>query len=200
MKQNKNEAKQAKWNKTELNNCKTTRYDKYEGIIFSTKINNFRMITFKVQFYSVKQVQKEVAKNIKNLLTSNLQKIIENKSPNKCFQKLFLKPVFLNHIFPLTFSIIFSDLKIRGKFRLVIRKCYRYLRAWLYHNWYTLYHLLFIIILPPWSPTKRYLLWCFLHVCFVQVTTCSAPEALTRLGAHTFLLVSHLLGSQNKFQ
>ena len=38
------------------------------------------------------------------------------------------------------------------------------------------------------------------HVCFLQVTTCGAPDVLTRLGAHTFLLLSHLLGSQNKYQ
>ena len=41
---------------------------------------------------------------------------------------------------------------------------------------------------------------CYAHVCFVQVTTCGAPEALTCLGACTFLLLSHLLGSQNKYQ
>ena len=41
---------------------------------------------------------------------------------------------------------------------------------------------------------------CYVHVCFVQVTTWGAPNALMRLGAHTFLLLSHLLGSQNKYQ
>ena len=41
---------------------------------------------------------------------------------------------------------------------------------------------------------------CYVHVCFVQVTTCGAPDTLTRLGARTFLLLSHLLDSQNKYQ
>ena len=41
---------------------------------------------------------------------------------------------------------------------------------------------------------------CYVHVCFVQVTMCGSPDALTRLGAHTFLLLSSLLGSQNKYQ
>ena len=43
---------------------------------------------------------------------------------------------------------------------------------------------------------------CYVHVCFVQVTTCGAPEALAlaRFGAHTFLLLSYLLESQNKYQ
>jgi len=41
---------------------------------------------------------------------------------------------------------------------------------------------------------------CYVHVCFVQLTTCGAPNSLTRLGACTFLLLSHLLGSQNKYQ
>ena len=36
--------------------------------------------------------------------------------------------------------------------------------------------------------------WCFIHVCFVQVTMCGAPDTLTRLGARTFLLISRLLG------
>ena len=30
---------------------------------------------------------------------------------------------------------------------------------------------------------------CYVHVCFVQVTTCGAPDALTRLGARIFLLL-----------
>ena len=42
--------------------------------------------------------------------------------------------------------------------------------------------------------------WCFFHVCFVQVTTCGAPDALTHLGACTFLLLSHLNGSHSKYQ
>jgi len=29
---------------------------------------------------------------------------------------------------------------------------------------------------------------------------CGTPDALTRLGARTFLLLSHLLGAQNKYQ
>ena len=33
-----------------------------------------------------------------------------------------------------------------------------------------------------------------------QVTTCGAPDALTRLGARTFLLLSHILESHNKYQ
>ena len=41
---------------------------------------------------------------------------------------------------------------------------------------------------------------CYVHVCFIQVTTCGAPNALRRLGACTFLLLSHLLESQNKYQ
>ena len=41
---------------------------------------------------------------------------------------------------------------------------------------------------------------CYVHVCFVQVTMCGAPDMLTCLGARTFLLLSHLLGSQNKYQ
>ena len=41
---------------------------------------------------------------------------------------------------------------------------------------------------------------CYVHVWFVQVTMCGAPDALTRLGARNFLLLSHLLGSQNKYQ
>ena len=41
---------------------------------------------------------------------------------------------------------------------------------------------------------------CYVHVCFVQVTMCGAPNALTLLGACTFLLLFHLLGSQNKYQ
>ena len=41
---------------------------------------------------------------------------------------------------------------------------------------------------------------CYVHACFVQVTTFGAPDALTRLSARTFLLLSHLLGSQNKCQ
>ena len=41
---------------------------------------------------------------------------------------------------------------------------------------------------------------CYVHVCFIQVTTCGAPDALTGLGARIFLLLSHLLGSQNKYQ
>ena len=42
--------------------------------------------------------------------------------------------------------------------------------------------------------------WHFIHVCFIQVTMCATPDALTRLGACTFLFVSHLLGSDNKYQ
>ena len=41
---------------------------------------------------------------------------------------------------------------------------------------------------------------CYVHVCFFQVTTCGAPDALTRLGARIFQLLSHLLGSQNKYR
>ena len=41
---------------------------------------------------------------------------------------------------------------------------------------------------------------CYVHVCFVQVTSCGAPNALTCIGVCTFLLLSHLLGSQKKFQ
>ena len=41
---------------------------------------------------------------------------------------------------------------------------------------------------------------CYVHICFVQVTICGAFDALTRLGARTILLLSHLLGSQNKYQ
>ena len=41
---------------------------------------------------------------------------------------------------------------------------------------------------------------CYVHVCFVQVKTCGAPDALTCLGACTFLLLSHRLGSKNKYQ
>ena len=41
---------------------------------------------------------------------------------------------------------------------------------------------------------------CYVHVCFVQVTTCGAPDVLTRLSARNFLLLSYLLGSQNKYQ
>ena len=36
--------------------------------------------------------------------------------------------------------------------------------------------------------------WRFIHVCFVQVTSCGAPDALTRLGACNFLFISHLHG------
>ena len=32
---------------------------------------------------------------------------------------------------------------------------------------------------------------CFIHVCIVLVTTCGALDVLTRLGARTFLLLSH---------
>ena len=32
------------------------------------------------------------------------------------------------------------------------------------------------------------------------MTTCGAPDGLTHIGARTFLLLSHLLGSQNKYQ
>ena len=41
---------------------------------------------------------------------------------------------------------------------------------------------------------------CYVYVCFVQVTTCGAPDALKRLSEGTFLLLSHLFGSQNKYQ
>ena len=41
---------------------------------------------------------------------------------------------------------------------------------------------------------------CYVHVCFIQVTSCGVPDALMRLGARTFLLLTHLLGSQNKYQ
>ena len=51
------------------------------------------------------------------------------------------------------------------------------------------------VILKPSKPNEMHV-----HACFVQVTTCGAPDALTRLGARTFLLLSHLLGSQNKYQ
>ena len=44
------------------------------------------------------------------------------------------------------------------------------------------------------------MLWCLIHVCFVQGTTCGAPDTLTRLGTCTFLLLSHFRGSHNKFQ
>ena len=41
---------------------------------------------------------------------------------------------------------------------------------------------------------------CYVHVCLVQVTTCCVSDVLMRLGACTFLLLSHLLGSKNKYQ
>ena len=34
---------------------------------------------------------------------------------------------------------------------------------------------------------------CYVHVCFVQVTTCGPPDSLTPLCARTFLLLYHLL-------
>ena len=42
--------------------------------------------------------------------------------------------------------------------------------------------------------------WCFIHVCFIQVTMCCAPDSLTRLCACTFLLIPHLLGSHNQYK
>ena len=52
-----------------------------------------------------------------------------------------------------------------------------------------------ILFLPPCV-----VLLCFIHVCFIQVTMCGAPDGLTRFHAHTFLLLSHPLGSHNKCQ
>ena len=40
---------------------------------------------------------------------------------------------------------------------------------------------------------------CYVHVCFVQVIMCGAPDALTGLGARTFLLLCHRLRSQNNY-
>ena len=55
--------------------------------------------------------------------------------------------------------------------------------------------------LEPGSLDSFYLVHCcYVHVSFVQVTTSGAPDALTRLGARTSLLLSHLNGSQNKYQ
>ena len=66
-------------------------------------------------------------------------------------------------------------------------------------------HFLYIVLMVD-VPWKFYTLpsWtvhcCYVHVCFVQVTTCGAPDGLTRLGVRIFLLLSHLLDSQNKHQ
>ena len=40
--------------------------------------------------------------------------------------------------------------------------------------------------------------WRFIHVCFIQVTMCGAPDMLTRLGARTFQFSSRLLGSDEQ--
>jgi len=51
-------------------------------------------------------------------------------------------------------------------------------------------HITYVNVFINQISSSTYVYWCFIHVCFVQVATCGAPDTLTRLGArifHTFL-------------
>ena len=54
-------------------------------------------------------------------------------------------------------------------------------------------------IKKPWQDAAS-VHWCFIHVCFIQVTMCCTLDALTCLGTRNFLLISHLLRTYNQYK